>query len=299
MRYAALIPCGPGQPEARRLADLLEALAFHDAADCAAAVILNDANLFLTESVAGFPRCRVVENPRRGEGWGWGGGLAAGEIWALEWIAREVPGVDCIVKMDTDALPLRPLGGELDRLFADASVGIAGSRIARDPLPSYKSTKPLRYFAGKVRKLRAPVGLWRMPRWHLRFALSGPHRWIVSLCDRAEAHGYLEGELIEGGAYALSMALVRTLAESGITARWRDFLDLPLGEDAILTMLAYAAGFRAADSPFFCIEPDTLRSAPSALLADPGVGIVHSVKRFPGATEEKLRLAFRAARRAP
>ena len=296
MRYAALIPCGPAPLEAERLNDLLEALAFHDPDDCAVAVVLNDANPLLSERLAGQPKCRLVDNPRHGEGWGWGGGLAAGELWALELIAREYPDVGCIVKMDTDALPVKPLGSKLEKIFADSTIGIAGSRIGEEPLPSYKTTNPLRYFARKVRKLRAPISLWRMPRWHFRFAISGPHHWIASLCNQAEAKGYLEGELIEGGAYALSIILSRALVEAGITARWRDFLDLPLGEDAIMTMLAYCAGFRAVNAPLFCIEPATLRHAPSELLADPSAGIVHSIKHYQEATESDLRKVFRKAR---
>lgn len=296
MHYAALIPCGPSPLDAERLADLLDALAFHDPEDCVVAVVLNDANPLLPERLAGYPKCRVVDNPRCGEGWGVGGGLAAGEVWAAQWLAREVPEVGCVVKIDTDALPLRPLGNALERVFADASVGIAGSRIGPAPLPAYKVTPPLGYFAHKVRKLRAPIGLWRMPRWHLRWAISRSHRWIASLYDQAEARGYIEGELIEGGAYAMSMACLRALVESGITARWRDFLDMPVSEDLVITMLAYVAGFRAAEIPSFCIEPDTLRYAPSVLLADPGVAIVHSVKRYRGAAESDLRQAFREAR---
>jgi len=297
MRYAALIPCGPDPLEAERLGDLLDALACHDPDDCAATIVLNDANPFLAERFAGYPRCRIVDNPRQGEGWGWGGGLAAGEIWTLEWIAREYPDVGCVVKMDTDALAIKPLGSALESVFVDPSVGIVGSRIGSDPLPSYKTTSPLSYFARKIRKLRAPVSLWRMPRWHFRFAIFGHHRWMASLCDQAEAKGYLEGELIEGGAYAVSRALIHALVEARVTARWRDFLDLPLGEDAVMTMLAYFAGFRAVDAPLFCIEPSTLRCAPSEILADPRVGIVHSLKGYRGSTESELRKAFREARK--
>lgn len=297
MRYAALIPCGPSPADAARLADLLDALAFHDSRDCAVAVILNDANPRVPECLSAFPRCRVLENPRNGEGWGVGGGLAAGQIWALSQIARDYPALGAVVKIDTDALPLRPLGGALERLFADARVGIGGSRIGPEPLPPDKKTPPLPYFAAKIRKLRAPFGLWRMPRWHVRQALWGRHRWIASLADRAEANGYVEGEIVEGGAYAMRLGLARRLEEEGVAARWRDFLDVPVSEDLILTLLAYVAGYRAADDPFFCIEPDTLRYAPERLLADPAVGIVHSVKRFPGTTEDALRAVFRAARR--
>ncbi|GEM_PF-2510247 len=296
MKYAALVPCGPGPLEVMRAVDLLEALAFHDPEDCLAVLLLNDGNPDIAARVAGFPRVCVVDHPRQGKGWGWGGGLIGGELWAFEWLMREFPGAGCVIKLDTDALIIKPLGEALGRIFSDPTVGIAGSRIGLEPLPAYKTTNPLGYFATKARKLCAPVSLWRKPRWHLRFTLGGPHRWVASLFHEARSRGYLRGELIEGGALAFGREAVGALVEKGVTARWRDFLDAPVSDDVILTMLAYYAGSRAVDAPLFCIEPATLRQAPAVLMADPCVGVVHSLKAFEGTDEPALRKAFRQGR---
>ena len=296
MRYAAIIPCGPSDRDRDRLVDLLDALAFHDPADCRVALILDDGNPGASD-FRKIPRCRVEPNPRNGTAWAWGGGLIAAELWAWELIAREYPDVDCVVKFDTDALPIRPLSAALERTFADPGVGMAGSRIASETLPAYKSTPPLSYFARKVRKLRAPVSFWRKPNWHLRFALTGAHRRLARMYAEAEQRGYIEGELIEGGAFAVSMPCIKALVAEGVTGRWREFLDLPVSDDIVLTMLPYRVGFRAVDDPLFCIEPAALRYAPGILLGDPNIGVIHSTKNSPGMSEEELRRVFQAARR--
>jgi hypothetical protein len=201
------------------------------------------------------------------------------------------------LKFDSDALPIRALGEGLAEIFRDESVGLAGSRIGPEPQPVYKTTAPFAYFANKVRKLRAPVSLWRKPRWHLRFALGGAHRRLARMYDVAERRGYVPGELIEGGAFAVHARCVRKLVEAGVTARWREFLDVPTSDDVVLTMLPYFVELRAVEAPLFSIEPASLRYAPEELLADPKVGVVHSVKGFRGMGEEEIRAVFRGARR--
>lgn len=295
MRYAAIVLFGPSERDRSRLTDLLDALEHYDPQEFAVAVVLDDGNAAAPE-FAKRAKCRVAPNPRAGQYWAWGGGSTAAEIWAWELIAREYPDVECIVKFDTDALVIRSLGAGLGRIFSEEGVGMAGSRIASDDLPPYKTTNPLRYFARKVRKLRAPVSLWRKPRWHLRFALSGVHRRIADMYAEAERRGYLEGELIEGGAFAISMLCVRALVEAGVTGRWRDFLDLPVSDDVLLTMLPYWAGFRAVDDALFCIEPASLRYPPAKLLTEGVAGVIHSTKGCEGMSEEELRVVFRAAR---
>lgn len=296
MKYAVLIPCGPAELEIERITDLLEALVVHDPVDCVVALIVHDANPLAGRLLACSPKVRVEPNPRMGEGWGWGGGLIAGELWAWEFLAREYPELRCVIKMDSDALTLRSVSAGLDGIFADPSVGMAGARLGDEPRPPYRTAAPLGYFRRKVRKLRAPVSLWRKPRWHLRFACCGAHRWIAGLYSAAERNGYLPGELIMGGAFAVSMECVRRLVALGVTRRWRDFLDLPVSDDILLTMLPYLAGLRAVETPLFSIEPAALRFAPEDLVLDPQVGVVHSVKSYRELSESVIRSIFREHR---
>jgi hypothetical protein len=89
------------------------------------------------------------------------------------------------------------------------------------------------------------------------------------------------------------------MVDLGITQRWRDFLDLAISDDYILTMLPYLGGLRSADAPLFCVEPENVRFPPADLLRDPAVGVVHSVKGHGKMTEEEIRAQFRANRHRP
>lgn len=294
MSFAVVIPCGPGPQEVERLQDTIDALLHHEPG-CGRVLVLNDGNSELPGLA--LPReCEVLEHPRKGRGWGWGGGLLFGELHAFERLLREDAGLSFVLKLDTDALVIRPFAQALATQFAEAPAGLIGSRIAKDPLPPGKTTAPHSYFAAKVAKLRAPIGLWRKPRPHLRLALRGAHRRIAQLYEEAEAKGYLPGELIEGGALAFSGRCLRALADRGVLAMADDFLDLPVSDDIVLTMLPYLVGMRAMNSPSFVVEPATLRAAPEDLLRNAEAAIIHSVKGFGSLDERSIRSFFRERR---
>lgn len=294
MPFAAFIPCGPGSYEVERVRDTVSAL-LHYEPRCLQVLIINDGNPGLERGMFPAP-CELVDNPRGQRGWGWGGGLLFAELWALEKIRRDNPAAEFVLKLDSDALVIRQFSTQLSSIFADATVGLAGSRIANDPLPAGKTTAALSYFAGKVQKLRAPVSLWRKPRLHLRFSIAGKHRRVAALFGEAEAHGYLPGELIEGGAVAFSMRCIDALDRRGILKAREDFLDAPVSDDIILTMLPYLVGMRAVNSTSFVVEPATLRADPETLQADPEAAIIHSVKSAGDLTEEAIRAFFRRSR---
>jgi hypothetical protein len=293
MPFAVIIPCGPDSREIARVTDTVEAL-LHFEPECRRVLIINDGN----PALAGLPLpsvCKVMEHPRRGRGWGWGGGLLFGELCAFARLARDCADVDFVLKLDTDALVIRPFAEALKSALGTGA-GLVGSRIANDPLPAGKTTAPLSYFAAKVAKLRAPVGLWRKPRPHIRFAFSGPHRHVAQWYDEAEQNGYLPGELIEGGALAFSMRCLRALGEHGVLQAAHDFLDVPVSDDIVLTMLPYLVGMRAANCPAFIVEPATLRHSPADVLADESAAIIHSVKGFGAMSESEIRAFFRERR---
>jgi len=295
MRFAVLIPCGPSALEVDRLTDTISSILYHDPDDCLAIYVMNDGNKEI-ESVNFAKPIKHYPHPRNGEGWGWGGGLIAGEIWSFEQIAREHPDAECVIKMDTDALVVGSLATRLETVFSDRVTGMAGSRIATNHLPAYKSTNPLSYFPNKVRKLRAPVSLWRKPNWHLRFAFSGTHRRIAQMYDVAEQHGYMAGELIEGSSLAIATSCIKLLSASGVAGRWRDFLDCPVSDDIVLTMLPYFVGMRAVDSDLWCVEPASLRYSPEEIVKEGKAGIVHSLKVYKEISELELRSKFRSYR---
>jgi len=296
MRYAALIPCGPAEPEVERVCDLLDALRMLDPEDCVVALILNDGNARLRELV-GMPLARIEDNPRHGEGWGWAGGLIAAELWALELLLREYPEAECMVKFDTDALPIKPLGPPLETVLADPLAGFAGERTGYDPFSAEADKSPRAARQRMVRKLRAPMSLWRKPHWHVRISLAGRHRWIAQLYAKAERNGYVPGDVVEGGACAFSRECAWRLSEAGVLQRWRDFIDIATGDDVVLTMLPYVVGLRAVSATLFSPgDQMALKFAPERLLRHPEVGAVHSVKRYEQLGEAEIRALLKKDR---
>ena len=297
MKYAALIPCGPGAVEGERVMDQLDALQTLDPRDCVAAAVMVDRN----ETVGAWPSTdfrRVFANPSLGKGWGWAGGLIAGELWAFDWLLRDFPEIGCVVKLDADALPIKPLGDALGRIFENPRAGFAGERTGYDPFAGNPDPSPRRDRQRMIRKLRAPLSLWRMPRWHPRQSIFGRHRWVASLYDEAERHGYQPGDVLEGGVCAFSRICLERVRDYGVLARWRDFIDIAVADDLILSMLPYLVGLEAVSEPLFSPgEHRGLKFAPEALLEHPRVGLVHSVKRYNDLDEQTIRAFFRRARR--
>lgn len=117
-----------------------------------------------------------------------------------------------------------------------------------------------------------------------------------SILRQAERHGYVAGESVLGGAYALSRACVAALDATG-------YLDLvPTGprvaEDVTLSLLTQAAGFElhefAASNQPFALAWRGLPMPPAQVLAQ-GKKVVHSVKLEPA--DLSLRTIFARDRR--
>jgi hypothetical protein len=112
----------------------------------------------------------------------------------------------------------------------------------------------------------------------------------------AQAHGYVPGESVLGGAYALSRACVATLSAKG-------YLSLPpngdyLSEDVFFSMLAQASGFELrefadAGQPF-AMAWRGLPMPPRQILEE-GKKVVHSLKF--NAEDLALRAVFARHRR--
>ena len=292
MPFCAVIPCGPDSVEIERLHDLIEAV-YHYEPSCREVFILNDGNARLDE----LHSCRyqLLTNPRRGHGWGVGGGLVVGQLFAYRAIYEQWPDLSYILRLDTDAHVIRPFHAALNACFNDRTIGMVGSRIASDTLPPYKVTPPLSYFAGKVRKLKAPLSLWRKPYFHVRCSAYGTHRKVAKMFSAAESRGYTSGELIEGGSFAVSRAWVENLVRANLSAD--DFLDIPVTDDIVTTMLTYYLGLRAVDAEIFCIEPRTLRFGPEQFKDHAAAAIIHSIKRYRNMDEQTVRSYFRRLRR--
>lgn len=187
---------------------------------------------------------------------------------------------DVLLKLDTDALCLRPgVFAEARACFeARPRVGMAGSHLrgTGDERDDHR-------FAWLVPLMEAEA------REDARFA----EAW-----DAALANGYTPGEHVQGGVYVLSRAALDALDAAGLL-RWRPRLDATLYDDVVLSMFVYAAGFTLAS-----LEP-TILSAPNNLpvqlgaVAELSPAAVHTVKRgLGGESEAEVRAALTRRPRA-
>ena len=305
MKFGVLVPCGPSPLESARISDLMDAL-WHFGGECAQIVMVNDGNPHLAQLDLGILEkkygCRIpveiLQNPRNGEGWGWAGGLVYGELAGLHRLKTLVPDLGFVIKLDTDALPIRPFHADLALRFKDPGIGLVGSRIINEIPPAYKQTQALGYFRNKTNKLLAPISLWRKPTWHLRSPLLDKDlARIREMLQEAISNGYVKGELIEGGAFAWSGDYIDRLINRGFHTDRSMLLKLNVSDDLFLTPLAYCLGLHCEESDIFCVEPANLRF-PAAELWErcPNARIIHSVKGGSPEYEASTRDFFRNQR---
>jgi hypothetical protein len=118
------------------------------------------------------------------------------------------------------------------------------------------------------------------------------------LMRRARVHGFRPGDYVFGGAYFMSSACVRTLAEKNLLARKALGRSL-LEEDHILGVLATSAGLEMADFSSdagpMALEWKRLPCSPEQLVADDRK-ITHSVKGWESRGEAEIRMFFRGLR---
>jgi hypothetical protein len=133
-----------------------------------------------------------------------------------------------------------------------------------------------------------PTNLWRRPA-RLRHTIR-----------EAIDHGYVLGQSVQGGAYAISMT-----ALAGLTVhRFLDdallWLNTDLVEDVMMSMLVMASGMQllgfAANGEVFGVLHKGLPDLPERLI-ERGYGIIHSIRNDSRFSEEQIRTYFRKCRR--
>lgn len=139
---------------------------------------------------------------------------------------------DLFIKLDADALVVGP--GWIDGIAAAIAAAEAG-----DP------ERPVG-IAGAFR--RRPDGARERDEPYHRGVLIGelPRDPDVAVWyRRAHDAGWPEGAIVQGGCLVLTRACCEAIAAAG-ALRWRPRLRSIVSEDLLLTVLAYATGFRAA-----------------------------------------------------
>src|SRR5579862_9174425 len=247
-RFAVLLPIGPKEPF-ERLQDLIESLLHYEPAECDV-VIVNDNNPEVRQwaTQLRYPdriRLHVVPNPRNGRGNGWAGGLACGVIYGFQWIQIHIRPAFTL-RLDADSLICGPFADRILRAFETPAVGMLGS-FEKYPdgtsrLPLGEVTDSLKYLLGK---LASPFAVFRpAPRtlyWNQ--GIWGRGRRRAELIRRAYRNGLPQGWHIQGGGYAVSRAALDAMFTQGLIADPYLFLHAPFGEDVVLTICVYGAGF--------------------------------------------------------
>ncbi|MFC5061725.1 glycosyltransferase family 2 protein [Actinomycetospora atypica] len=265
MRAAVVVPVGPGPAEFvdDTLASVRDRLGVPHTL-----VVVND-----SPRRTWPPGVVVVAAPPRAPG-GQGGlfvKLAAGIRCAVQ-----LGGFDVLLRLDTDALVLRP--GVVDaarrRFEADPSLGLLGAvRVGPDG--------GARSFAPAAAALRAEAGLRGL---------------VHPLLRRRLRSGPLDGVHALGGAYLLSAACCSALMESG----WLEAPELALsraGEDHLMGAAVRACGFSLGEfsrpGDPLAVRWIGLPDSPAAVWAS-GACVTHSVRSWGVLDEAAVRAEFRS-----
>ncbi|MBL8225892.1 MAG: hypothetical protein JNM50_11240 [Chromatiales bacterium] len=225
---------------------------------------------------------RVNERPSRGH-WGqiWLGQCRA-MIAALGWDDLAPDAV--FVKFDADALLVRAgIGDRARALFASrpdvGQLGQCFNNVRGAALPNAGWARFYRLICGWRGLLRLPAAATR----HGRSPLAGLSAWIRlrALVAKAQSEGYRLGEFAIGGCYILRRELVERLGAGDMLAVTPFGLLPTTGEDGVMTVYVYAAGFSAmddgADGGIFAVEGKNFRVSPF-LLRDRGHYVLHPLK---------------------
>lgn len=220
--------------------------------------------------------CWVVRNPRKGHLFGLHLTLCRGFLEALRLFESPI-----VVKIDPDALVIGPgLFETLRAAFAaDERSGLLGTfRIDWNGQP-----RDLSYWRDRMARHRADLGR------PLRLAIE---------------NGYVLGEGVQGGCYALRQECLRRIRDAGWLRgaegyRPKEVKGHQIAEDSLITMLAYAAGYEARDiggpgQPFGLWDVG-LPTPPEELVAQNRM-VTHSIK-YRDAASLAAREYFRARRR--
>jgi hypothetical protein len=193
-----------------------------------------------------------------------------------------------ILKLDTDALVINkePEKEALTLFERNEKIGIAGQ------YPNEYDGTPWDIAWPKQRIINA-TQTWKF------FARPIAHWLLKKQYSAALRNGYRTGESVFGGAYFMSYALVKTLADKGLLPN-RRFKALNLGEDHLFAILATGNGFSLGslsneNQPFAC----AWKGLPAAAekMYKEGRKLIHSVKSFGQLDEAAIRTFYQMKRK--
>ncbi len=282
------------------MADLLASLIHYepDACQHCDVWIANDGNQSLAPLKAlrkQFNAMHVFANPGHG---------VSERVWDRHingtyaaWTQLRERDYEFVLKLDTDALVINPFVERIGRFFAAyPRAGLIGTHIH---FPSGE-LRPGNFTMGQhVAQCAQPnpapdlVPQGANKAFRKRIAATQGER--VELLQAARQHGHFGSQHVQGGGYAVSAALLGELRKR----QWPRSVDMfnatGIGEDVASALLCKAAGFELMDcnhpGEVFGVWFQELRLSPDELVAR-DYAIIHSIKDFPGQSEQDVRAWF-------
>jgi hypothetical protein len=302
--FAVVAPVGPGDREVERVRDLLESLETFEGGNYRFVLVDDQQGPSRFSSIVPETlrdRFTEIKNPRNGRGSGWAAGCAVAVLTGLNELAKAGLSFEFVLKLDTDALVIRPFSQALSRMFAiRPEVGMVGT--IRDPNMPERGDETVRPLGRALDKLMKQFTVWRATKCGgltFQIALWGRFRLIRDTIRHAFINGFRVGEHCYGGGYALSHACIRALQERGLLARPCVWLPTPLVEDMIVSLCVKSVDLALQDASGqeepFAIRFRGLPDRPENLVAR-GHSIIHSVKDFGDLKEADVRSYFRQRR---
>jgi hypothetical protein len=282
-QVAILIPIGPGDANAIRVAVLVNAVFITEPQTALVVLVTDRQDLKIDFGALVSPsqrsRVHVVINPRLPQSPGDTGGLFRGVVSGIKAIASILEGVDFVIKLDTDALPIRKYYKKIQAAIAKntfpiAILGTVGPTCNRDH-------EHFDHYGNAVEQiLRASgatygslVSTETPPRGAIR-----EENNLATAVRKGLANGYRLGTYCQGGCYAITGEFIRASIKSNMEACANNWESLHVGEDVLMAIYAHSKGFSMHDmSLIFCSQA---RGLPFELsvLQSLQCGVIHSVR---------------------
>jgi hypothetical protein len=306
--FAVVIPVGPSDIDLARGLALIASLVLYEPAIGWCVIADNASRSRGLEDLAILPRtCRAVTlvNPRHGCRDHWQAGLLYRLLLAFSWVQSNTDAT-FVLKIDTDALVVRPFATKLRALLAsEPNIGLIGTiglscneqvRVAR---PQRRTSRLLDLYRWLP---RAPSGEHNDCEQLATTAYGQVSVQQLRAFDTIRPHvaaameqGYSSETFCQGGAYAMSRLMLDKMQAAGYLSQPEAWIEFPVGEDVVMGMYCRSVGLALRDfsrpNEPFGVQNNGLPYSPSELSAR-NYSIIHSVKNDPRYTEAHIREHF-------
>lgn len=292
LRFAIMSLVGPGDEELKRIHRMLQSLFFHEPG-IREILLIDDRKPFerLREKSLPIPdkvKITILENERQGTGEPIMDGICIGVLQALRHLVRSKSEVDAVIKLDADALVIRPFTDKLARLMErEPNLGTAG-------VVEFNCDGSSRVWGPYDEVIMQLSKVFRLRRHKLlprRIALWGRWNELRRITRRARSNGYRWGEHSQGGSYLISRRLIERMDEFGYLDHGSLWRGVFMCEDPMMGLYSRACGFRnihfGREREVFGCAHKGLPFPPEELIRR-GYSIVHSLKNDTSVSEKEL-----------